>query len=201
MFNIYIGNAIDPVEVLVSETTTLRQAYADAGLPLPSGSMITHNAVVLGNDALDKPIGTLGIAAGDYLTVSQKLKSALEIRVRKNVPGNFTVVVKSKLTGKVMKYVPDHVLYEKDEDGNKNATYVISTAKTGSGNVSNNGMTFRVGSDNDANLTLVVPMECSEEQVRAFVAGWQRKAQACEDKIMAEYAKVTEAMAEVRFED
>ena len=201
MFNIYIGNAIDPVEVLVSEATTLRQAYADAGLPLASGSMITHNAVVLGNDALDKPISTLGIAAGDYLTVSQKLKSALDIRVRKNVPGNFTLVVKSKLTGKVMKYVPDHVLYEKDEDGNKNATYVISTAKTGSGNVSNTGMTFRVGSDNDAPLTLVVPMECGEEQVRAFVAGWQRKAQACEEKIMAEYAKVTEAMAAVRFED
>lgn len=199
MFAIYIGNAIDPVEVLVDTNTTLRQAYSDAGIPVPSGAMLTHNSAVMGGDAFDKTVGALGIVSGDYVTMSQKLKSALEITVHKNVPNNYSVVVKSKLTAKIMSYVPDHVLIEKDEDGNKNAVYVMNCAKTGSGSVSNTQMTFRAGTEGEE-LSLVVPMECSEEKVRAFVAGWQRKAVACEEKILAEYKKVTDAMAEVRFD-
>lgn len=76
MFNIYVGNAIDPTEVLVRDTDTVKDVYAAAGMPLDARSCITHNTAVLSAEDLGKTLASLGISAGDYLTVSQKLKSA-----------------------------------------------------------------------------------------------------------------------------
>jgi hypothetical protein len=45
-------------------------------MPLDERSCITHNTAVLSAGDLNKTLAALGVSAGDYLTVSQKLKSA-----------------------------------------------------------------------------------------------------------------------------
>ena len=199
MFNIFVGQAIDPIEVLVDSTTTIREAYAKAGIALAANSMITHNSAVLGSGDFDKTMGQLGITAGDYVNVSQKLKSALKVVVKKNVPNNFTVVVKSDLTGKIMSYVKDHVLYEGEGD-KKTAAFVISATKNAP-HACESCMNFKSSAKDDEKLQMAIPMECGEEAVRSFVAGWQTKAAACEKEILARYKVIADAMADVVFED
>lgn len=199
MFNIYVGQAVDPIEVLVDSTTTIREAYAKAGIALAANSMITHNSAVLGSGDFDKTMGQLGITAGDYVNVSQKLKSALKVVVKKNVPNNFTVIVKSDLTGKILSYVKDHAHYEGEGD-KKSPVYVIGASKTAA-HVCDTCMNFKSASKDDEKLQMAIPMECGEEAVRSFVASWQTKAAACEKDILARYKVIADAMADVVFED
>ena len=198
MFNIYVGQAIDPVEVLVDNTTTVRDAYAKAGISLAANSMITHNSNVLSASDFDKTMGQLGITAGDYVNVSQKLKSAMDIVVKKNVPNNYTVVVKSDLTGKIMSYVKDHTLYE--GEGEKKAPVFVINATKSAAHVCENCMNFKSSAKDDEKLQMAIPMECGEEAVRAFVAGWQTRAIACEKEILARYKVIADAMEGVKFE-
>jgi hypothetical protein len=198
MFNIYVGQAIDPVEVLVDNTTTVRDAYAKAGISLAANSMITHNSNVLSASDFDKTMGQLGITAGDYVNVSQKLKSAMEIVVKKNVPSNYTVVVKSDLTGKIMSYVKDHTLYE--GDGEKKTPVFVINATKNAVHACENCINFKSSAKDDEKLQMAIPMECGEEAVRAFVASWQTKAIACEKEILARYKVIADAMEGVKFE-
>ena len=123
----------------------------------------------------------------------------MKITVMKNIENNYTVVVKTDLTNKILSYVKDHTLVEKNEDGKKVTKYLITN--TGVKGITDTQMNLPKGAKADEKLSLAIPMECSEELVRAFVAGWQTKAAACEKAILERYAEIKGAMDAVTFVD
>ena len=75
MIKVFIGSALDPKEVMVAPAQTLRQAFTDNHLSVPSGAMLTHNGSRLGDRDLDKTFTDLNIVSGDSITIAEKLSS------------------------------------------------------------------------------------------------------------------------------
>ena len=71
---INIGLTYDSVEVAVTEGQTVKQVYESAG----KGHLLQGRNVQLNNRpvSVDATIGSLNVSDGDYLCVSDKLKSA-----------------------------------------------------------------------------------------------------------------------------
>lgn len=76
MFEIYIGNAFEPVKVIAAPTTTVRQLYSENNIPISSSAIVTHGSTRLGDNELDKTLAELGVQNGALLTYTQKLNGA-----------------------------------------------------------------------------------------------------------------------------
>lgn len=77
MKKIYIGNAFEPQEVIVSEEKSVKEIYAENGIAIPSGSIVTLGSRKLGDNELNTPLKDLGnVQEGALVTFSQKLNGA-----------------------------------------------------------------------------------------------------------------------------
>ena len=77
MIRIYIGNNFDPKQVVVDEAKSVKEIYAENGMTIPSGSVVTMGSRRLGDKELTKPLSSLGtINEDELITFSQKLNGA-----------------------------------------------------------------------------------------------------------------------------
>lgn len=75
MITLYIGDSLNPKEILVSPEAKISEIFRSNGINYDNGT-VTADARKLGTAELDKTVNELGITDGTYLTVSQKLQSA-----------------------------------------------------------------------------------------------------------------------------
>ena len=76
MIKFYIGSAYDPTQVIVSEDKTIRQAYQENDVALPSNAMVTLNSRKLSTSELDKTLAELKVKENDVITITEKYQSA-----------------------------------------------------------------------------------------------------------------------------
>ena len=79
MVRIYIRNNFDPEAVVVDENKSIKEIYADNGIAIPSGAIVTMGNRRLGDGELNKPLKELGsINENELITFTQKLNGALK---------------------------------------------------------------------------------------------------------------------------
>lgn len=83
MKKIYVGLVYDPVEVMVMDEMTVRQAYESAGKAglLTGGKKVqlARNGIAPRTVNFDDTLASLGIAEGDELLLTENHKSAFNI--------------------------------------------------------------------------------------------------------------------------
>ena len=76
MLEIYIGDAFDPIKVIVRPTATVREVYEENHKQLSRDAVVTHRNARLGDNELDKTLAELGVQDGDLITCTMKLNGA-----------------------------------------------------------------------------------------------------------------------------
>ena len=74
---LFIGSAYSPKVVNgVNPNTTIRSLFAENNITIPHGAIVMKGSVRLGDADLDKPLHTLNVTSGEYLTISEKYSGA-----------------------------------------------------------------------------------------------------------------------------